>query len=260
MESISKGVNHLKKKIIHIYIILLFLVPLFLPIVSSEDISIDTLDKQESYTQYRSLTLEDIQEQILDSISSFIPVDMQEEYTNHIDQAFTQYYDCGLSRETTLQELFTLKERGDMWRFPLLGMLLKNLHLNFLCNMTVTMRSGWITVADTSFPSSYDIFVFRRAFVRSENVLIHSMPGNTFIEKLINWIIDRGVNRFIDPDQAGMRHITVILGSNARGVIDEPVVPLFRQGPIHDYLTTLLYSLNLRSYELETDAFVTLSL
>ena len=44
------------------------------------------------------------------------------------------------------------------------------------------------------------------------------------------------------------------------GIIGEPVVPLIRQGPLYEYIATLLYNLNLRSYELETDAFFTISL
>jgi hypothetical protein len=262
-----------------------FITVLITTLLVSSSISIPatSTEKQESKqialqkdTILLNITIGTIKEKFFHSLNTIKSDHLKKEYEQLIKQKFRQIYTLGINNNTTLHELLDQKNNHHifqqnhilnqetteekMWRFPLLSLFFKMMHLNFLCNITVDMNVGWISITNTSLPSDYDIVLIRRAVVSSENVLTNPTPGENFIEKLINWIINRGVNKIINPYQYGTRRMTLILGSSSQGIIDDPDFFLPDDGPINNFLVKLATNLGLRSYELNTDAFFTISI
>ena len=255
--------------------ILLFSTSLSLPATSIEKQKSQPIDLKKDSTSF-DITIESIKEKFLQSLNTIRSDQIKKEYEQLIEQKFNEIQTLGITKNTTLRDLLShntnhhiiqpidqynqeqLKEK--MWRFPLLSLLFKMMHLNFLCNMTVDMNVGWVSITDSLLPSEYDIVLIRRAVVISENVLTNPTPGENFIEKLINWIINKGVNKIINPYQYGTRRMTLILGSSSQGIIDDPDFFLPDDGPINNFLVKLAKNLGLQSYELDTDAFFTISI
>jgi hypothetical protein len=246
-----------------------------IPAISNEKQEAQQLDIQNNKT-FLNITIETIKEKFLHSLNTIKSDHLKREYEQFINQKFSQIQALGINKNTTLDELLLQntnnpmihyrdvfnheQDKEKMWRFPLLSLLFKMMHLNFLCDMTVDMNVGWISITNTSLPSDYDIVLIRRAAVSSENVLTNPTPGENFIEKLINWIINKGVNKIINPYQYGTRRMTLILGSSSAGIIDDPDFFLPDDGPINDFLVKLAKNFGLQSYELNTDAFFTISI
>lgn len=246
-----------------------------IPAVYNQKQEFQPIDFQKDKT-YLNMTIETIKEKFLYSLDTIKLDHVKKEYEQFINQKFSQIYTLGINKNTTIHELllhntnnpighhrylFNYEQDDEkMWRFPLLSLLFKMMHLNFLCNITVDMNVGWISITNTSLPSDYDIVLIRRAIVSSENVLTNPTPGENVIEKLINWIINRGVTKIINPYQYGTRRMTLILGSSSEGISDDPDFLLPDDGPINNFLVKLAKNLGLQSYELNTDAFFTISI